>query len=189
VTEAPDRIGELLARHLPAIRAFVRLRAGPAVAARESASDVVQSVCRELLEHSEFRFLGDAALRAWLYTAALRKILEKDRFHRAAKRDLAREAAVARNSSLDDAALLECYGHLATPSRDLAAREQIAAFEAAFARLSERDRELITLARIAGMSHAEIAAQLGCSEESSRTGLRRALIRLSRFLGLAGEAE
>jgi len=43
-------IDELLHRYLPGLRAFVRLRASPAVRAKESASDIAQSVCREVLE-------------------------------------------------------------------------------------------------------------------------------------------
>ena len=73
----------LLERHLPALRAFVRLRAGPAVAEHESNSDLVQSVCREVLEGAgAFEYRGEAAFKSWLFTTALRKIVEKDRYYR-----------------------------------------------------------------------------------------------------------
>ena len=44
-------IGQLLEQHLPRLRAFVRLRMGAQLRARESASDIVQSTCREILEN------------------------------------------------------------------------------------------------------------------------------------------
>ena len=58
----PVAIDHLLERHLPALRAFVRLRAGPTVARNESSSDVVQSVCREILMGAgRFEYQGEAA--------------------------------------------------------------------------------------------------------------------------------
>lgn len=177
----PPEGGELwLERNLPVLRAFIRLRMGPALSARESSSDLLQSVCRELLQHRvDVEARGEPAMRAWLYTAALHKIQEKARFHRAQKRDVGREEAP---STDDDGELLSCYGHVVTPSRDLAAREQVARMEAAFQKLSEREREIITLARVAGLSHAEIATQLAIGEDNCRQILRRGLVKLSGLL-------
>ncbi|MCA8975247.1 MAG: hypothetical protein KDC98_11025, partial [Planctomycetes bacterium] len=45
----PQAVEELLVRHLPRLRAFVRLRSPFALRARESCSDLVQSVCREVI--------------------------------------------------------------------------------------------------------------------------------------------
>ena len=57
--EAHD-LERLLTEHLPALRAYVRARLGPKLAAHESASDVVQSVCRELLqEQGNLDYRGD----------------------------------------------------------------------------------------------------------------------------------
>src|SRR5262245_38990448 len=82
----------LLQRYLPQLHAFVRIRLDAVVRARESSMDVVQSVCRELLSAREsYEFRGEDRFRAWLFTSALHKILEKQRFHRLGKRDLGRE--------------------------------------------------------------------------------------------------
>ncbi len=54
--------------------------------------------------------------------------------------------------------------------------------EAAFDRIAPPDREVIALARIAGLPHAEIAQQLGKSEAAVRTMLKRALVRLAAAL-------
>src|SRR5262245_7080357 len=83
----------LLVRHLPRLRAFVRLRAGAAVRAQEESSDLVQSVCREVLLHADqFRFPSESAFRNWLYTHALRKIGKRLRSHGTVKRGAGREA-------------------------------------------------------------------------------------------------
>src|SRR5688500_18938106 len=39
----------ILAKHLPGLRAYVQLHMNPVLRARESASDLVQSACRELV--------------------------------------------------------------------------------------------------------------------------------------------
>ena len=48
--------------------------------------------------------------------------------------------------------------------------------EAAFDSLPDDYREVITLARIAGLSHAEIARQMARSESAVRMLLSRALV-------------
>jgi RNA polymerase sigma factor (sigma-70 family) len=48
--------------------------------------------------------------------------------------------------------------------------------ERAFDLLSDDHREVITLSRIVGLSHAEIAAELGRSEGAVRVLLSRALV-------------
>ena len=80
-------MGALLERHLPGLRAFVRLRMGPALRAQESESDLVQSVCLELIEDlSDFEYRGEGQFRRWLYTAALNKIHKHHRHYTAKKR-------------------------------------------------------------------------------------------------------
>ncbi len=170
----------LIEHHLPGLRAFVRLRAGPLIRARESSSDLVQSVCREVLENAErFRHPGEAAFKRWLYTTALRKIVDRRDYYLAQKRDALREAPAADG----DAAVLSCYESFATPSRQAMVREELERVEAAFDVLPEEDREIVTLAHVLGMSRAEIGERLGKSEGAVRVQLFRALARLSKQLG------
>lgn len=173
-SDARASIESLLAEHLPRLRAFVRLKAGPVVRAREAESDIVQSTCREILTHRE-RYLhpGEENFRRWLFSTALRKILDKRDFHTAARRDVRRAA---------DGDLLSVYAGLATPSQVASAREQIERIEDALARLPDDQREVVVLSRIAGFSRAEIAAEMQRSEASVRNLLHRALMRLSREL-------
>ena len=174
----------LLQRHLPGLRAYVRLRAGPLVRARESCSDLVQSVCRELLGGAgEFEYRGEAAFRHWLFQAALRKLVARQRFHLADKRDarLEREGGPADLEERHQE-LLRAYSGIHTPSRMAVANEEVERIERAFSRLSEEHREVITNSRLLGMSHAELAKQMGKSEGSVRILLHRALARLAGLL-------
>ena len=177
----PAALDHLLRRHLPGLRAFVRLRTGPAIRARESSSDVVQSVCREVIERAgEFRHGGDAGFKRWLYETARRKLADRGEFHQAAKRDVGREATTP--SQLDDAELAACYQTLCTPSRTAELREQVERVEAAFDDLPEPQRDLILRAKLLEESRSDIAKSLGKSEGAVRTMLSRALARLAELL-------
>jgi len=182
----PRQLGKLLEENLDGLRAFLRVRAGAAVRARLGHSDLVQSVCREVLESADrFEFQGDAAFRHWLYTAALRKIVEKDRRLHAGRRDMRRETPVDA-TGVADAAVLQGYASATTPSLLAMGHEGAARLEEAFDELTEEHREIITMARFAGLSHQQIAAQLGKSEEACRQLLRRALVRLAAALQKRG---
>ena len=89
-------LDELLQRHIPALRAFIRLRCGKQIRDKESCSDLVQSVCREVLgELGRFEYRGEASFRNWLFGWATHKIQNRARYYRAEKRDAAREVQSA----------------------------------------------------------------------------------------------
>lgn len=181
-SDDPD-VEALLAQHLPGLRGFIRLRSGPQLRSLEETTDLVQSVCREILQHRDrFRFPDEDGFRRWLYTTALRKIGHRAQHYRAQKRDAGRTVSLdgARASAEE---LLDGYSRVCTPSQVVQAREQVSRIEAAFDRLPEDYREVITLARIAGLSHAEIADRMGRTVKAARSLLFRALERLSELLG------
>ena len=64
-------------------------------------------------------------------------------------------------------------------------REEVERVERAFEKLSEEQREVITLAHVAGQSRAEIADQMGRSEGALRVLLHRSLVRLAEVLETA----
>lgn len=172
---------ELLARHLPALQRYVRAHVGRALLAKESASDLVQSVCRELLQDlGDFEYQGDAAFCGWLQQAALRKIVDRQRYHGAAKRSPAREVADDATFTRDD--LQRLAATLPSPSGEAMQREEIEQLERALAELAAPDRRLIRMVYVDGLSHAAIAQQLGVNEPASRKQLSRALARLSKHL-------
>lgn len=162
----------LLQLYLPRLRAFVRSRLGPELRARESDSDVVQSVCRELIEAKDgFRYRGETAFRGWLFTAALNKVREKVRHHRQARRAIGREEPASRAHVVPEEGIT-------SPSYAALAGERVAALEASLDALAESDREIIALARLAGLPIADVAVRLGKSVEAARKQLGRALLRL-----------
>ena len=172
----PAAIDELVARNLPRLHAYVRLHMGAKLRAREGSLDVVQSVCREVLgDLGGFEYRGQAPFVRWLFTCALNKLRERDRFQHRAMRDVAREQP-------EDQLPADAYATLLTPSRDAIGREELGRVEAAFDNLPDDYREVIALARILGFSHREIAAEMGRSETAVRTLLGRALVRLATEL-------
>jgi RNA polymerase sigma-70 factor (ECF subfamily) len=175
-----DAVEELLAAHLSRLRAFLRLRMGGAVRSKESTEDLVQSVCREALERLDgFEYRGEASFRHWLFQQAEHKVVDRARFYGRAKR-AAREVPL--DVRREEAETLRGLESLFTPSRDAVAREELARLETAFAKLPADQREVILLARIVGLPHAEIAGRMGRSVSATWTLLSRALARLSMHL-------
>ncbi len=183
-------VDALLAKHLPGLERYVRKRAGAALGARESASDLVQSTCREVLQHLDrYRYDGEEGFQRWLFATALRKIRDKHRFHLAEKRDARREVrpapASARTSPAASAAFFRTF---ATPSREAVAREEMARIERTFGRLSESYRQVITLAQIEGLPSADVGRRMGITAGNARVLLSRALARFARLLREEGRS-
>ena len=171
----------LLERHMPGLRAWVRLNSGGVIQAQETPSDLCQSVCLEILANLDrFQYAGEGAFRVWLYTTASRKIKNRYKYWLAQKRDVHRQTPLEpATPSDDDADLLHSYASICTPSQDALAREEVGRIERAFATLSEDHRQVILLARIANLPHAEVAEQMGRSEGAVRALLFRAIALLS----------
>jgi RNA polymerase sigma-70 factor (ECF subfamily) len=174
-------VDALLERHLQGLRIYVKKNISPALLAKESSSDVVQSVCREVLQNvGNFEYQGEAAFRNWLYQAALRKIIDRQRYYKAEKRDAGREVAGVTSSTMSSAEFAILASSIQTPSRDAAMNEEIARLERGFNKLSGADQRVIRMIYIEGLSHAQVAEALGCTEVNSRKMLSRALARLSK---------
>jgi RNA polymerase sigma-70 factor (ECF subfamily) len=171
-------VEELIRLHLPSLRAFVRVRMGAPLRARESASDLVQSVCREILTHRErFKHPTEGAFKHWLFVTAERKIANRLAYWGAQKRAV---LAAQPASALD--ALFDAYKSVTSPSAHAAREEEIRRVESAFDQLAPEQREVVVLAHFVGLSRAEIGEQMGKSEEAVRALLFRAMARLSTLL-------
>ena len=178
----------LLERYLPRLRAFVRLRTGPLLRARESSSDIVQSVCREVLENiGRFQHPSDNAFRQWLFKTALRKIGHRRDFYLAEKRDVLREVPITGSGEREEAGvaesqLFDVYRSFSSPSHHALVRDEIARIESVFDQLGDAEREVITLAHVVGLSRAEIAQEMGKSPGAVRVLLHRALAKVVDLL-------
>lgn len=173
-----ERVDALLQHHLPSLRAFVRLRTDPLLRARESCSDLVQSVCAEVLQNADkIEDRGDERFRNMLYVAVLNKIRNHRRYYLADKRHPEREASQA-----DDAQVWAAYSRIGTPSEHAVDRESALLLERAFDRLPDDYREVLTLTKLLGMSYAEVAEQLDRTVPSVRNLLNRAMLQLADAL-------
>ncbi len=183
-------LGQLLVRNMPNLEAYLRLQAGNAVRQKEGLSDLVQSVCVEVLKDlPKFEFRGEGQFRHWLCKHALHKVINKREFYGAQKRDIAREVAPRVDADASVASVLQFYGTMCTPSRVAAGREQLEAFERAFDQLPEDYREAITLQRIVGLDYSEIATAMERSEGAVRNLVYRGLARLSALLPPPGGSQ
>lgn len=169
-----DFLQRFLVEHLQKLRAFVRLRMPAELRQRENESDVVQVACLQVLDRaSGVEFQGEGPLMNWLFGAVENAARDMLKAQRAERRNPAREVHDA------DSNLLASYATFCTPSRIAAAREEVARIEAAMDTLTDAQREVVMRSCLVGMSHDEIAAQLGMSNDSVRTHLHRGLARLA----------
>ena len=180
--DPPDRDGKLpidalLLAQMPALLVFLRHRTGDELAARETIEDLAQSVCREILQDSPALRFDDAdQFRAYLFLQAVRKVVDRARFHRMAKRDLRRERPLPETRT---AAEVGVYGSLVTATQVAVARERLELVEQALQLLPEAQREAVLLSRVAGLSYEAIARQKGVAESTIRALAARGLVRLS----------
>ncbi len=134
---------------------------------RASAEDIAQEAGIRLVEAGEREVLSNP--RAFLFHVATNLA-----------RDLLRRR-VTRDAALPELAAMERI----EPAADAvaAARQEIEEVSAALAQLPERAREVLLLARVEGMSHAEIGTRLGIAPKTVENHLGRALARLTALLG------
>ncbi len=178
---AQDR---LIRRFMAPLHAYVRLRMGPFLRARESVRDIVQNACIEAMERLPSWPCRDVDdFRRGLFRVAEQRIVDRVRYHRSERRSTERErSATDGDDELTEQMAAAYRDSLLTPSRQASAREEIERIEAAFARLPEDYRRVILLSRFSGLPPAEIAEQMGRSHHAIWNLTSRALARLSVLL-------
>lgn len=173
----PPTLRDLLPRHLPRIEDHVRRHLHRSLRDRESASDLVASVCGDLLaEGVTFEYRDEAQFGNWLHVVVLNKIRNRLRFHGASKRNRSLEIDVS--ASQFEAAQVAP----GSPSQLAILREDLSRLDEALAQLSTRHRDVIVRTHLRGESHAQVAAALGRTEEATRALLTRALVKLATAL-------
>lgn len=182
----PEAIAALIRRYQGELARYVARKAGSLVLKRESEDDLVQSSIREVLQalpKIEFEG-GEQGFKAWLFKAALRKVLDRQRFYRRKRRDIGREAPAGTESSsgwsLDQLEYLRT--RVLSPSEAVVHREDLERLAAAIDALPEMQRRALVLAYFDGCPHREIAARLDRTETAVRSLVSRALARLARLL-------
>lgn len=180
-------VDELLLRYLPEVQRFLARQAGQLVRAKESAADLAQSVCREVLERigdGRFEYQGEAAFKRWLFQAAEHKMQNKHRFYKADRRDGAKEVWPAGDD--DSTGAGEPPGRVTSPSKRAARAEDRLALENNLRKLPEQQSAVVRRFHFEQQSHKEIAEALDITESHSRVLLARGMARLAR-LGIQEE--
>jgi RNA polymerase sigma-70 factor (ECF subfamily) len=176
--------GRLLKLHRPGLRRMVAVRLDRCVAARVDPSDIVQEVLLDAAARLD-DYLRDRPLpfHAWLRWLAADRVADAFRRHvQADRRSVNREEPPLPAASV---------GHLAdrlaamasSPSAGLRRRECGERVRAALGRLPGRDREVLVLRYLEGLSTAEAADVLGVTEGAAKVRLLRAMQRLRDLLG------
>ena len=179
--KARDDLEGLIASSIGPLEAFVRMRAGTLVRERESVHDLVQSVCREaLVDLPKVEYRDDRQFMNWLFLIATRKILDRAKFYRRERRDVARERPLAASEDVDR--LLACYSRIATPSRIVSAREELSRIEHAIAALPPAQREAVAYVKVLGIPYTLVAERLSRSESAVRALVARALATIAERL-------
>jgi len=148
------------------------------------ASDVVQQTMLDAMDNLEqFRGRSEADFLSWLRQILANNLIDAHRYHRRAKRD------VARNRSLDES-VFESFHRVdllaqscSTPSQHAIKIEQLLRLPEALCALSDAQREAIVLHHLQGLKLAETAKRMGKSEAAVCGLLHRGLKRLHENLG------
>ena len=163
----PELFGELYARHFADIYRYMAARIGPDVADDLAAETFLAAFRRK---HTFDPRLG--AVRPWLYGIATNLIAG----HRRA--ESRRYAALARVGI--DAAVQDDEEQIAQRLTAWQARRSLAR---ALARLPDRDRDVLLLTAVGGLSYAEVASALSVPEGTVASRLKRARRRLAAAFG------
>ena len=164
-----SNLGHYLEENRDYLEQQIRARADELVLAKESISDLMQSISRELLgENERFEYRGEAEFKAWLKRVVSSKVIDKHRFYTAQKRDQREE----RRLPTDGGAVS------ATPSRVAMREEERERVTRALECLSAEHQEVLRLFWFEGLAHAEIAKRMERQEPATRKLLSRAKAQL-----------
>lgn len=167
MTEHQERFEEIYEAYSGLIFAYAAQRTSD----RDDAADVVSETFVVAWRRIEDVPVGEEA-RPWLYGVARRVV---SRHHRGDQRRRRLDARLTFE--------LPAQVELAGPSPTA---PDLPAIAAAFAELSESDRELLRLVAWDGLERDEIAVILGCARATVRVRLHRARKRFQQQLRMAG---
>jgi len=182
-------LAKLLALHHPRLMARAAGRMDADIRARTSPEDVLQEVYLQVfrqIDHFEAR--NPDSFLNWVITILDRKLIDARRAARRARRDVGREASAAavRPSASHWDLLEHVYRDTGTPSRVVRHDEAVGALLACIAELLDSHRRVIELRFLEGLPVAEVAQELGKSEEAVVALTQRALKSLRESMDRLG---
>jgi len=175
---------QLLTRHRDRLKRMVLVRLDRRLAARVDPSDVVQEALADAAQQlSAYLREQPVPFYPWLRRLAWEHLVRLHQQHlQAGKRSVRREERwdLADESAVELAKKL--LGSGTSPSRHLLRQELRRRVRTALDQLGERDREVLVLRYLEGLSTRETAAVLGIREGAAKVRYLRALERLRGLL-------
>jgi len=165
----------LLERHLGLLRTHMRGNAHAKLLRQEPVSDLVQSVVVEVLADAEGQtFADETAFRRWLWRVATNKILSKNRYWSAQRREQGRVHGLDAALDRHDLAL--------APADQAEHSEDLERLSSAMDSLDDELREVLVLRRIFDVPPSVVASELGIAESTVRWRTAQALAQLAARL-------
>ena len=169
----------LIGGYLPQLKRFAMRHLPAQLDGTITPDDLVQEVVlKGLRQLPRLELPHEKAFLSYLLASIRHRIVDEVRRKR-------RQPAFA----LDDDGNLS-VDHGVSPLQRLITRESLRSYAQALAGLADRDRELIVLRLVRGLSCTDVAVRLGMpSEAAARMGVKRALRRLKDRLDHAGSPQ
>jgi RNA polymerase sigma factor (sigma-70 family) len=163
---------QLLKRFLPLLRRWAHGRLPRQLRDLNDTDDLVQvTLVKALARLDQFDSSGPGAFLAYLRQALLNQVRDEIRRHQRRPEHTEIDAEV---SDADAPA----------PIEQLVGSERVRAYEQALSALPKRQQGLIVMRIEFGMSYPEIAAEVGSTPDAVRVMVARAIVQLSRQIGV-----
>jgi len=179
---AGDRtaLDQLFERSLPRLRRLLALKAGSALQQGELDDLVQEAYLEATRQFADYTYQGPDSFFRWLAAVALHRLANLQRMAGAHKRDRRRERPL--DGALDAGSTMASAWPVADvgpgPRTVVVGVEAQERLDRALAQLAETDRDVITLARLQGLSLHEIAERMGRTRNAVALLLSRALRKL-----------
>ncbi|MES2694842.1 MAG: RNA polymerase sigma factor [Verrucomicrobiota bacterium] len=166
---SPERwFEEELRPHEPALKSWLRARFPSLLDVDDIAQEATVRLWRRQAKPSAVPL---RSAKAALFAIARNAVI-----------DLLRRKAVARTDSVAEIGELSVLDESADVVRTVVARQELEFLTEAVRTLPTRCRQVITLAKVYGLSEREVAERLGISENTVRTQVVRGMERCSAYL-------
>lgn len=167
--------------HRAALATLVRRRLPPKFRRRFDTEDIVQSALFDAFRGLEdFDDHGEKSFRSWLSRIVLNKLYQRQRFHCRDRRN------VERDGSVEETGFLQFINDKTTDEELREIADQHAFVIEQIENLPVEERDAVTLHLIEGLSHAEVAEELGMGTRTARKHCSNGVARLLKWTTSSG---
>ncbi len=182
----PEALTRLLCAHHARLFGLAKRKIGVDWQGKIEAEDVLQETYAEIGQHiATFTADGEDAFFRWSARILDRRFIDQVRGLRRKRRDVSREVRGGANSSRYETLVERCLPDHATASKMLRRQDAVAAVLACLAGMTPEHRELVERIHLRGEAVADVARDVGKSEDAVRRMAGRALAELTTKVGRA----